>query len=106
MRSLFIVVSNPRRKLGEDRIGRLAVIGIVIVSLERSNERCRHAIRSRTVGRGKAGPQTKSSCQLLGVFGDVDRASVRQPLNRMRSSGLAKALLERLEDELLDVIRE
>src|SRR6516164_9420070 len=40
------------------------------------------------------------------MFGDVDRASVRQPLNRMRSSRLAEALFDRLEDELLDVIRE
>ena len=91
MRMALVVILEPSRQLGQDRLSITTIVNIHVISLEGFDEGLCHPIRLRAAHRREARHQAQAIRKGDRLVGSIATAIVREPLDRMRQSSIAKS---------------
>jgi hypothetical protein len=77
-------------------------VNINVTSLEGFNKRLRHSVGLRAAHRREAGDEAEFDRKVDRLVGPIAAAIVREPLDRMRQSLIAEALLDTFHHQIPD----
>ena len=87
----LVVILEPCPQSRQNSLGIRTIVNIHVISLEGFDERLGHAVRLRAANRREAGNKAQGDREVDRFMGSIAAAVVREPLDRMRQSSIAKS---------------
>src|SRR6202044_4059132 len=98
----LVVILEPCRQPRQDSLSIRTIVNIHVISLEGFDESLGHAVRLRAANRREAGNEAQGDREVARFWGSIAAAVVREPLDRMRQSSIAKSSFDALDHQISD----